>query len=175
MLERHTVNALSTSMLVHVMTDVTFDWISSLTVLGHSEVPFMHQRTVEFPDTCLCAQNESNMLEQHVVNVRTHIHAMTEDPSNKERLYVTNEDIVKLASIGRDTVFAVTAPQGTSLIVPDPDKTAPGQPPQYRCVPTYPSRDVSVLWYLTSILWFPRRMWLMTAPTPGNLGSPAER
>ena len=74
------------------------------------------------------------MLEQHVVNVRTHIHAMTEDPSNKERLYVTNEDIVKLASIGRDTVFAVTAPQGTSLIVPDPDKTAPGQPPQYRRV-----------------------------------------
>jgi len=73
------------------------------------------------------------MLEQHVVSVRTHIHAMTEDPSNKERLYVTNEDIVKLASIGRDTVFAVTAPQGTSLIVPDPDKTAPGQPPQYRC------------------------------------------
>ena len=67
-----------------------------------------------------------------MVNVRTHIHAMTEDPSNKERLYVTNEDIVKLASIGRDTVFAVTAPQGTSLIVPDPDKTAPGQPPQYR-------------------------------------------
>ena len=79
------------------------------------------------------------MLEQHVVNVRTHIHAMTEDPSNKERLYVTNEDIVKLASIGRDTVFAVTAPQGTSLIVPDPDKTAPGQPPQYRCVLTLAS------------------------------------
>ena len=77
-------------------------------------------------------QTDSTILEQHVVNVRTHIHAMTEDPSNKERLYVTNEDIVKLASIGRDTVFAVTAPQGTSLIVPDPDKTAPGQPPQYR-------------------------------------------
>ena len=92
------------------------------------------------PEKCLCAQNESNMLEQHVVNVRTHIHAMTEDPSNKERLYVTNEDIVKLASIGRDTVFAVTAPQGTSLIVPDPDKTAPGQPPQYRCV-TAPTRQ----------------------------------
>ena len=77
-------------------------------------------------------QTDSTVLEQHVVNVRTHIHAMTEDPSNKERLYVTNEDIVKLASIGRDTVFAVTAPQGPSLIVPDPDKTAPGQPPQYR-------------------------------------------
>ena len=98
----------------------------------------MRQQAARVPDTCLCAQNESNMLEQHVVNVRTHIHAMTEDPSNKERLYVTNEDIVKLASIGRDTVFAVTAPQGTSLIVPDPDKTAPGQPPQYRHAPPLP-------------------------------------
>ena len=96
----------------------------------------LRQQTSRDPDTCLSAQSESNMLEQHVVNVRTHIHAMTEDPSNKERLYVTNEDIVKLASIGRDTVFAVTAPQGTSLIVPDPDKTAPGQPPQYRYAPS---------------------------------------
>ncbi|CAL5218665.1 g370 [Coccomyxa viridis] len=94
-------------------------------------------------------KNESNMLEQHVVNVRTHIHAMTEDPSNKERLYVTNEDIVKLASIGRDTVFAVTAPQGTSLIVPDPDKTAPGQPPQYRAVLTSDSDPIEV-WLVTN-------------------------
>ena len=63
--------------------------------------------------------------------------AMTENPSNKERLYVTNEDIVSLASIGNDTVFAVTAPQGTSLVVPDPDAHADqGQPRQYRCAPT---------------------------------------
>ncbi len=59
--------------------------------------------------------------------------AMTEDPANKERLYVTNEDIVGLASIGSDTVFAVTAPQGTSLVVPDPDANVElGQPRQYR-------------------------------------------
>ncbi|CAK0773013.1 hypothetical protein CVIRNUC_004022 [Coccomyxa viridis] len=94
-------------------------------------------------------KTDSTVLEQHVVNVRTHIHAMTEDPSNKERLYVTNEDIVKLASIGRDTVFAVTAPQGTSLIVPDPDKTAPGQPPQYRAVLTSDSDPIEV-WLVTN-------------------------
>lgn len=103
-----------------------------MSVQGDAMRLAIRQQTPRAPDACPCVQNESNMLEQHVVNVRTHIHAMTEDPSNKERLYVTNEDIVKLASIGRDTVFAVTAPQGTSLIVPDPDKTAPGQPPQYR-------------------------------------------
>ncbi len=33
---------------------------------------------------CSYTQSESNMLEQHVANVRPHIHAMTEDPSNRE-------------------------------------------------------------------------------------------
>lgn len=69
------------------------------------------------------------------MNVRNSIHAMTEDASNKERLYVTNEDIVGLASINSDTVFAVTAPQGTSLVVPDPESDVElGQPRNYRCI-----------------------------------------
>jgi len=60
---------------------------------------------------------------------------MTEDASNKERLYVTNEDIVGLASINSDTVFAVTAPQGTSLVVPDPESDVElGQSRNYRCI-----------------------------------------
>lgn len=78
-------------------------------------------------------QNDSDMLEQRIVNVRNSIHAMTEDPANKERLYVTNEDIVGLATINSDTVFAVTAPQGTSLVVPDPESDVEmGQPRNYR-------------------------------------------
>ena len=73
------------------------------------------------------------MLEQRIVDVRNSIHAMTEDPANKERLYVTNEDIVGLATINSDTVFAVTAPQGTSLVVPDPESDVEmGQPRNYR-------------------------------------------
>ena len=47
---------------------------------------------------------------------------MTEHPSNKSRMYVTNDDIIKLSSIGEDVVFAVTAPYGTTLVVPDPDE-----------------------------------------------------
>jgi transcription factor E2F3 len=86
----------------------------------------------------MCVQADSDTLEQHIVNVRNRIHAMTENPANKERLYVTNEDIVGLASINHDTVFAVTAPQGTSLVVPDPDSdVAMGQPRNYRC-PLHP-------------------------------------
>ncbi len=76
------------------------------------------------------------MLEQHIAHVRSSIHSMTEDPANKERLYVTNEDIVSLATINSDTVFAVTAPQGTSLVVPDPESDVEmGQPRNYRCTP----------------------------------------
>ncbi len=61
------------------------------------------------------------MLEQHIARVRASIAAMTDSPANKERLFVTNEDILGLPSVAGDNVFAVTAPQGTSLVVPDPD------------------------------------------------------
>ncbi|KAK9822717.1 hypothetical protein WJX81_008122 [Elliptochloris bilobata] len=66
-------------------------------------------------------QEDSAMMEQHIGRVRASIAAMTDDPANKERLFVTNEDILALPSVAGDNVFAVTAPQGTSLVVPDPD------------------------------------------------------
>lgn len=46
---------------------------------------------------------------------------MTEDAANSARLYVTDEDIARLPCTANDTVFAVKAPQGTTLEVPDPD------------------------------------------------------
>ncbi|BDA44165.1 Transcription factor E2F3 [Coccomyxa sp. Obi] len=90
-------------------------------------------------------QSDSDMLEQRIVNVRNSIHAMTEDPANKERLYVTNEDIVGLATINSDTVFAVTAPQGTSLVVPDPESDVEmGQPRNYRAILTSDTDPIEV-------------------------------
>ena len=47
---------------------------------------------------------------------------MTKDAANAARLYVTDEDIAKLPCTANDTVFAVKAPQGTTLEVPDPDE-----------------------------------------------------
>ena len=58
----------------------------------------------------------------HIKGLQNTVSRMTEHPANKSRLYVTNDDIVKLRSIGEDTVFAVTAPHGTTLVVPDPDE-----------------------------------------------------
>ena len=68
------------------------------------------------------AQDDSQLLEQHIKRMRSTINSMTEHPSNKARLFVTNEDIVRMQSTGTDTVFAVTAPQGTTLEIPDPDE-----------------------------------------------------
>ena len=79
------------------------------------------------------------MLEQHIARVRTSIAAMTDDPANKERLFVTNEDILALPSVAGDNVFAVTAPQGTSLVVPDPDANlGPHGERHYQCAYSYP-------------------------------------
>lgn len=67
-------------------------------------------------------QADSQMLEGHIKALQDSMGSMTEHPSNKSRMYVTNNDITKLSSIGEDVVFAVTAPHGTTLVVPDPDE-----------------------------------------------------
>ena len=66
------------------------------------------------------------MLESHIKEMRAAMALMTEHPSNKSRLFVTNEDIVRMQSTGSDTIFAVTAPQGTTLEIPDPDENPAG-------------------------------------------------
>ena len=67
-------------------------------------------------------QEDSSLLEKHIKTLQEAVKVMTEHPINKGRMYVTNDDIIRLQSIGKDTVFAVTAPHGTTLVVPDPDE-----------------------------------------------------
>ena len=67
-------------------------------------------------------KDDSALLEKHIKELQDSVTLMTEHPANKARMYVTNDDIIKLRSIGDDTVFAVTAPHGTTLVVPDPDE-----------------------------------------------------
>lgn len=61
------------------------------------------------------------LLEKHIKGMRAAMAVMTDHSSNRARLFVTNEDIVRMESTGGDTIFAVTAPQGTTLAIPDPD------------------------------------------------------
>ena len=86
-------------------------------------------------DPALHVQEDSQLLEQHIRQMRASMGAMTEHPANKARLFVTNEDIVRMQSTGADTIFAVTAPQGTTLEIPDPDEGfETGAERRYRCV-----------------------------------------
>lgn len=55
------------------------------------------------------------------------LRAMTEHQHNKARLYVTDSDITSLPCFANDTIFAVRAPQGTTLEVPDPEADGRGQ------------------------------------------------
>lgn len=79
-------------------------------------------------------QADTLLLEGHIKTLQSSMGEMTEHPSNKSRMYVTNDDIIKLSSIGEDVVFAVTAPYGTTLVVPDPDEgIEQGGERRYRC------------------------------------------
>jgi hypothetical protein len=68
-----------------------------------------------------CLQEDEQNLKRHITALEDSIKDMTEDAANSARLYVTDEDIAKLPCTANDTVFAVKAPQGTTLEVPDPD------------------------------------------------------
>lgn len=76
-------------------------------------------------------QEDSVLLENHIKEMRSAMALMTDHPANKARLFVTNEDIVQMESTGNDTIFAVTAPQGTTLEIPDPDDSI-GSERRYR-------------------------------------------
>lgn len=79
-------------------------------------------------------QEDEQSLKKHIKALENSIKDMTEDAANSARLYVTDEDIAKLPCTANDTVFAVKAPQGTTLEVPDPDDGLETGQRRYRIV-----------------------------------------
>ncbi|DBA77489.1 TPA: hypothetical protein ACH3X1_009311 [Trebouxia sp. C0004] len=79
-------------------------------------------------------QEDEQNLKRHITALEDSIKDMTEDAANSARLYVTDEDIAKLPCTANDTVFAVKAPQGTTLEVPDPDDGLETGQRRYRIV-----------------------------------------
>ncbi|KAK9825108.1 hypothetical protein WJX74_009727 [Apatococcus lobatus] len=66
-------------------------------------------------------QEDERSLDQCIRQLENCVQVMTDDPANRSRLYVTEEDIAELPIVSSETVFAVKAAQGTTLEVPDPD------------------------------------------------------
>lgn len=79
-------------------------------------------------------QEDEQNLKKHITALENSIKDMTENAANSARLYVTDEDIAKLPCTANDTVFAVKAPQGTTLEVPDPDDGLETGQRRYRIV-----------------------------------------
>ncbi len=67
--------------------------------------------------------------------MKGNIEHLTAHRGNKSRIYVTSAEILALPSVGNDTVFAVTAPQGTTLSVPNPEDAPDGYRYRYRVFP----------------------------------------
>ena len=60
------------------------------------------------------------MLDEQIAYMRDSLARLTEDPYSQARFYVTEDDIASLPCFGNDSIFAVKAPRGTTLEVPDP-------------------------------------------------------
>ncbi len=71
-------------------------------------------------------QEDEHQLDECIRQLEGCVQVMTDDPANRSRLYVTEEDIAELPIVSSETVFAVKAAQGTTLEVPDPDEGAEG-------------------------------------------------
>lgn len=69
-------------------------------------------------------EKEELVLDKHIRLLTDAVKAMSEHPYNKSRLYVTDSDISSLPCFAGDTIFAVKAPLGTTLEVPDPEEDA---------------------------------------------------
>ena len=59
-------------------------------------------------------------LDAQIASVVGALRAVTEDAANKPYLFVTEADVTGLPCFARDTIFAVKAPKGTTLEMPDP-------------------------------------------------------
>jgi hypothetical protein len=87
----------------------------------------------ELAATVASLQADADALDAVGAKLQAALAALAASPAARARLYVTSDDVASLPSLAGDTVFAVTAPQGTALVVPDPGADgARGGAPRYR-------------------------------------------
>eukprot|EP00951_Prasinocladus_malaysianus_P030353 scaffold285417_cov52-Prasinocladus_malaysianus.AAC.1 len=69
-------------------------------------------------------QDEDRKLDRHIAAMRQHIRQLGDNVVNQSRLYVSHADVMAQPCFGNDIIFAVKAPKGTTLEVPNPEATA---------------------------------------------------
>uniref|UniRef100_A0A061RJC2 E2F transcription factor 4/5 n=1 Tax=Tetraselmis sp. GSL018 TaxID=582737 RepID=A0A061RJC2_9CHLO len=64
-------------------------------------------------------EEDERRLDEHIANMRQHIADLGDNPVNQSRLYVSHGDVMAQPCFGNDIIFAVKAPRGTTLEVPN--------------------------------------------------------
>ncbi|KAG2496501.1 hypothetical protein HYH03_005326 [Edaphochlamys debaryana] len=76
--------------------------------------------------------DQERSLDENIRIMTGAIQALSDNPLNRPRLYVTDDDVTGLPCFANDTIFAVKAPPGTTLEVPDPREAADPRDGQMR-------------------------------------------
>lgn len=72
-------------------------------------------------------RQEESLLDQNIEYVQSILKSMSEQESNKRLAYLNHYDIRSIHSLTDDTLFAIKAPYGSTLELPDPDEQAEGK------------------------------------------------
>lgn len=64
---------------------------------------------------------EEQTLDEQMIKIQAYLKQMSEDDANRKLAFVSNIDIRRIPSLSEDTLFAIKAPFGSTLEVPDPD------------------------------------------------------
>lgn len=79
-------------------------------------------------------QSAEGSLDMQLASLWGAMKRMTDHALNRQRLYVTDNDVMELPPIrASDQVVAVLAPQGTTLEVPEPETGLAHGARRYRC------------------------------------------
>eukprot|EP00192_Tetraselmis_astigmatica_P006461 CAMPEP_0117651670 /NCGR_PEP_ID=MMETSP0804-20121206/2218_1 /TAXON_ID=1074897 /ORGANISM="Tetraselmis astigmatica, Strain CCMP880" /LENGTH=440 /DNA_ID=CAMNT_0005457667 /DNA_START=563 /DNA_END=1885 /DNA_ORIENTATION=+ len=78
-------------------------------------------------------EENEKQLDENINAMRQHIRSLGDNAVNQSRLYVSHSDVTAQKCFGKDIIFAVKAPRGTTLEVPNPDG-ADGDEENYKVV-----------------------------------------
>ena len=92
------------------------------TIFGSKESPELEVMVSELKKELQALKEEDAQLDKDILLVTKELNEAAEDTTNQSLGYVTSEDLRQLPSFLNNRVFAIRAPSGTSLEVPDPDE-----------------------------------------------------
>ena len=90
--------------------------------VGSKESPELEVMVSELKKELQALKEEDAQLDKDILLVTKELNEAAEDTTNQSLGYVTSEDLRQLPSFLNNRVFAIRAPSGTSLEVPDPDE-----------------------------------------------------